>query len=230
MVPLLSFILLVLHEERQPRELWIILTIAFLIAMLGLVRALFPGAFGRIIGAFFDNTLLSQLNKEDGPFLSWPYLLLYLLMGFSVGMFGYLVQLSGAVNFGYGADVRFFLLLSLSIIFLFAVKILLIRVTAHVFDIRRLFRSFVIVLFLSYYNVGLVLLFFALIMSLLPFEDANWLVPLALSITALMLIFRLGKSAFDILRNYRFPIFYFIVYLCTLELAPILILIKIVSR
>ncbi|HLW50135.1 MAG TPA: DUF4271 domain-containing protein [Sphingobacteriaceae bacterium] len=227
---LYSIAMILLYAERQPRDLWVILSLALLIALVGLVRALFPGAFGRIIGAFFDNTLLNQLIKEDTPFLSWPYLLLYIVMGFSVGMFLFLAQLSGFLSVAYVVDVRVFLVLSLSVIVLFAIKIMVLRVIAHVFDIKRLFRGYETALFLSYYNVAFLLLVFALMMSLLPFSEANWLVPTALSLAGVMLVFRLGKSAFEIIRNYRFPIFYFIVYLCTLELAPILILIKIVSR
>lgn len=225
-----SIAMILLYAERQPRDLWVILSLALLIALVGLVRALLPATFGRITGAFFDNTLLNQLNKEDAPFLSWPYLLLYLVTGFSVGMFVFLVSLSGFASMDYSVDVRFFLLLSLSNILLFAIKIMVLRVIAHVFDIKRLLRGYETALFLSYYNVAFLLLAFALMMSLLPFSEANWLVPLALSLAGAMLVFRLGKSAFEIIRNYRFPIFYFIVYLCTLEIAPILILIKIVSR
>lgn len=220
----------VLGEERPTRELWIFLTIALLISLVGLVRALFPVYFARIIGAYYDNTLLHQLSKEDSPFASWPYLLLYTVLGFSVGMFVFLAQLSGVFATAVETDVRFFLLISLSVILLFALKILIIRIIAYVFDVRRLFRNYVIVLFLCYFNVAFVLLAFALIMSLLPYEEGKWLVPLALSLSGLILLFRLGKTAVDLMRNYRFPIFYFIVYLCTLEIAPILILIKIVSR
>lgn len=226
----LSTLLLAIQAERQSRELWIILMLALLIALVGLIRALFPAAFGRIIGAFFDNTLFNQLIKEDGPFLSWPYLLLYVVMGFAMGMFGHHVFLTGFAESNVEPDLRFFLLLSLSIMLLFGLKLLVIRMVSYVFDVRRLFRSYVIVLFLSYYMVAFLLLVFALVMSLLPYSEAEWLVPLALFLTGFLLIFRLGKAAFDILRNYRFPIFYFIVYLCTLELAPLLILIKIVSR
>jgi len=227
---LYSFATILLYSERQPRDLWIVLSLAVMFALVGLIRAFFPGAFGRIIGAFFDNTQLNQLSKEDAPFLSWPYLLLYFVMGFAVGMFVFLVNLSGFINIGYSVDVRLFLLLSLSSIVLFTVKIMVLRATAHVFDIKRMLRRYETALFLSYYNVAFLFLVFALMLSMLPFSAANWLVPLALSLAALLLIFRLGKSAFDLIRNYRFPIFYFIVYLCTLELAPILILIKIVSR
>lgn len=226
----LSTLFLAIQVERQSRELWIILTLALLIGLVGLVRALFPAAFGRIIGAFFDNTLFNQLIKEDGPFLSWPYLLLYVVMGFSMGMFGYQVFLTGFAASNLETDLHFFLLLSLAIMLLFGLKLIVIRLVSYVFDIRRLFRSYVIVLFLSYYMVAFLLLVFALLMSLLPYSEAEWLVPMALFLTGFLLIFRLGKAAFDILRNYRFPIFYFIVYLCTLELAPLLILIKIVSR
>ncbi len=215
---------------RESRELWMLLTIGFLLLIFAFIRAAFPGVVFTIFGAYYDNTLLSQFSKEDRPFVEWPYLLLYLLLGFGMGMFALLCKQAGFIQWDALADWQFFLLISLCIIVLFFLKILVIRIIGSIFTIRHVFRNYILVLYLIYYNVGIGLLGVASIMILLPFAHAKWLVPTVFTLLGMMFLFRLVKTGVDALRNYRFPIFYFIIYLCTLELAPILILFKIVSR
>lgn len=215
---------------REGREMWVMLTLGMLLLVVALIRALFPGAVVKIFGAYYDNTLLSLLGKEDRPFGAWPYLILYIVLGFAIGLFVLLCKQASLFHVEGVSDWQFYLLISGAIILLFYLKIVALNLIGSVFNIRELFRNYILVLYLIYYNVGFGLLGFVTILSLLPFNQAKWLVPTALTLSAIMLVFRLGKSVIDVLRNYQFPIFYFIIYLCTLELAPILILFKIVSR
>ena len=215
---------------REGREMWVMLTLGMLLLLVALIRALFPGVIMKILGAYYDNTFLNLLGKEDRPFGAWPFLILYIVLGFAIGLFVLLCKQASLFQVEGVTDWQFYLLISGAVISLFYLKIVVLNIIGSVFDIREFFRNYILVLYLIYYNVGFGLLGFVTMLSLLPFSQANWLVPTALTLSAVMVFFRLGKSVIDVLRNYQFPVFYFIIYLCTLELAPILILFKIVSR
>jgi len=200
------------------------------------LRLLFPADVALIVKVYFDQSLLGQINKEENMFNSWPYVFFYALFGFAAGLFIYLGMLSGSLG---GAEaqwnarhggVSLDLLLSLGVLVLFALKIVVTRFMGFVFDSARLLRRYITILFLAYFNAGIVFLLFAGAMSLMPFEQAPLLFWTGLICIALPFTLRLTYAGYELLSNYRFPKFYLIVYLCTLEIAPVLILIKVLYR
>lgn len=222
----------VLGDElpRETRDRWVILSIGLLAFFYGIVNYFFPGEISRIARAYYNRSHLVQLAKEDHLFSSWPFVFLYVLVGFAAGIFIYLGLASGVVGAGHPVKAKHFLLIALSVLVLFGLKIVAIRVIGFIFDISRLLRKYITVLYLGYFNTGIVLLVFATIISLMPYQQAGWLIWTAIGLCGLFLFFRVAQVAVELLINYRFPKFYLFMYLCTLEIAPVLILIKILYR
>lgn len=215
-------------QAKAQREPWVIYVIGLLLLLLGIVRVAFPGQVMAIVQAFFNDRMLSQINKEDTLYSSWPFIFLYILFGFAVGLFVYLCNRYYLGHSGRGMDT--FLAISVSVMALFIVKILITRFLGFVFDIQRVVREYVSILYLSYFNAALVFLPIVLILSLVPHNQLVWLIPVALCIVLGLFIFRFSKTANGMLTNYRFPKFYLFTYLCCLEIAPVLILIKVLGN
>lgn len=217
--------------SKPHREVWVIWILGALMLMVGLVRATFPVTTDLFIKAYYDNLLLGQLTKEESIFRSWPYFFFYLISGLSVGLFVYLILHSNVIlQSVYTEGIRAFLLISLVVILLFTLKIATLRILGYVFLIKKMVRKYVVVLILSYFNAAMVFLPITFVMALLPYENVKWVLPVALISVLIMLIYRAIKVILDLLNNYRFSKFYLFAYLCTLEIAPVLILIKIVYR
>lgn len=218
-------------SPKAGRDLWVIISLAIIALGIGMTRATFPVSVGLFVRAYYDNFLLGQLTKEENIFRSWPFFFLYVLCGLSLGLFVYLIYQTGWVQQPFSiSGIRTFLLISLLVIVLFTLKIGALRMFGFIFKIKKLVRNYIVVLFLGYFNVALFLLPITFILSLMPYENVKWLLPLVLVIIAMMLIYRMVKVIIDLFNNYRFPKFYLFTYLCTLEIAPVLILIKIVYR
>ncbi|MFB2120762.1 DUF4271 domain-containing protein [Parapedobacter sp. 2B3] len=214
--------------ERRGREPWVLATIGLLILFLGIVRVSFSNEVLSIIQAFYNDRVLFQVNKEDTLYSSWPFVFLYILFGFAVGLFIYL----SSEPHGYSSmqqGVERFFGISLFVMALFILKIIATRLLGFIFDLRRVVREYVSILYLSYFNAALVFLPIILVLSLSPRSYAAWVVPAAFFIVCCLFVFRFAKTARNLLINYPFSKFYLFTYLCCLEIAPILILVKVLG-
>lgn len=215
-------------QVKARREPWVIFVTGLLLLLLGIVKVAFPSQVISIVQAFFNDRMLLQINKEDTLYSSWPFIFLYMLFGFAVGLFVYLCNRFYLALDGHGIEA--FLTISFLVMAMFIVKILFTRFLGFVFDLQRIVREYISILYLSYFNAALVFLPIVLVLSLVPQNQLVWLIPFTLCLVLGLFIFRFSKTANGILTNYRFPKFYLFTYLCCLEIAPILILIKVLGN
>jgi hypothetical protein len=216
------------YDEGRPLpkgEAWVIGVIIFLVLFFSVIKYFFSKEVNSIVESFYSNQILGQINKEDNLFSSWPFVFLYVLFGLIIGMYLYLsakyLQLSYPVE-----GFRLFLLLSAVIIGLFTVKIIVLRLLGFLFDIRRLVREYVSILYLSYFNSALIFLPLVIAFSLTPGRYAGIYGYAGLILLMLIFVFQFLRAGANILSNYRFPKVYLIIYLCALEFCPLIILFK----
>ncbi len=215
--------------EKVSRERWVVGAIGLLLLLLGIVRIAFPSEVLSIIQAFYNDRILLQINKEDTLYSSWPFVFLYIVFGFTVGLFIYLCSMYYTRSSGSGG-IGDFLGISLFVMLLFILKIIVTRFLGFVFDLQRIVREYVSILYLSYFNAALVFLPIVLVLSLVPHNYTVWIIPITLFIVFGLFAFRFAKTASNLLTNHRFSKFYLFMYLCCLEIAPVLILVKVLGN
>lgn len=216
------------YDEGKPRpyrETWVMIVLLFLVLFFALIRYFFPAEVATIIHAFYSNQTLSRINKEDTLFSSWPFVFLYLLFGLIIGLYFYLsgkyLELS-YVNDGF----ELFIFLSIIIIGLFTAKIILLRILGFLFDVKRMVREYVSVLYLSYFNAAILFLPVVLAFSLTSYRFAGIYSYIGFALLILIFIIQFLRAGTNILSNYKFPKVYLIIYLCALEFCPLIILFK----
>ncbi|SKB64876.1 DUF4271 domain-containing protein [Daejeonella lutea] len=216
------------YDEGTPRptgERWIMGVVLFLVLFFAVIKFFFSKELGSIVQSFYSNQILGQINKEDNLFSSWPFIFLYLLFGLIVGLYLYLaskyLQLSYPVE-----GFELFILLSALVIGLFTVKIIVLRLLGFLFDISRLVREYVSILYLSYFNSALIFLPLVIAFSLTPSRYAGIFGYAGIVMLVLIFILQFLRAGTNILSNYRFPKVYLIIYLCALEFCPLIILFK----
>jgi hypothetical protein len=216
------------YDEGSPiqhRETWVIIVVLFLVLFFALIRFFFSTELNTIIHAFYSNQALSKVNKEDTLFSSWAFVFLYLLFGLIIGLYLYL---SGKyLEISYPAEgFELFIYLSAIVIGLFTMKIIVLRIAGFLFDVKRLVREYVSVLYLSYFNAAILFLPVVIAFSLTSYRFA--VIYSYIGIAMLIIIFALQflRAGANILSNYKFPKVYLIIYLCALEFCPLIILFK----
>lgn len=212
-------------NPRKKGELWVIGFVLITLILFAILRNMFFNELSAIVHAFFSNRVLGQINKEEKFFNSWPFVFLYLLFGFTIGMFLYQCGRYFQLTYSY-SGLSWFLRLSVIVIGIFTLKIVLLRFLGFLFDAVKLVREYISILFLSYFNAALLFLPIVIGFSLTPARFAPYYIYLSFALLILMIAFQFVRAVSNILSAYRFPKLYLILYLCALEICPILVLIK----
>jgi len=206
-------------------DTWVLAFIVLLLIVFAVLRISFAKQLQNIIQAFYSNRGLNNLNKEDNVFSSWPFLFLFIQFGFTIGMFFYLVAQYYRVASAY-QGYRFFLIISVLIIVLYAFKILILRVLGHIFNIQKAVNEYVSILYLSYFNISLIFIPLVVAFALSPLKYGIYYIVISCVLAAIIFTIQFIRAGVNILSHYRFSKFYLIMYFCALEICPILILIK----
>lgn len=216
------------YSQGKPRlkgETWVMLVILFLVLFLGIIKLSFSKELSSIFHSFYSNRVLSQISKEDTMLSSWPFLFLYILLGLTLGMFLYLsgkyFQLQYALT-----GFEWFLVLSAIVLGLFTLKILVLRLLGFFFGIEKMVREYVAILYLSYFNAALIFLPIIIAYSLTPYRFAEVYNYLAMGVLLLIFAVQFIRAGANIFFSYQFPKIYLIIYLCALEICPLIILVK----
>ncbi len=216
------------YEEGRPRpkgELWIIAVVFVFLFLFAILRNVFYKELSAMMQAFFSNRVLGQINKEENFFNSWPFVFLYLLFGFSLGMLFYQCSKYFQLSYGY-SGFNLFLRLSFIIIGLYTFKVFLVKALGYLFDAGKMVKEYISILFMSYFNAALFFLPVVIAFSLTPGRFAPYYIYLSFALMGCIFFFQFLRAITNILSGYRFPKFYLIIYLCALEICPLLILIK----
>lgn len=210
---------------KSKGEKWVIVVLLLLIVFFGILKKAFSKELMIIMESFYSNRILGQINKEDNLFSSWPFISLYLLFGLTIGMFLYLASNYLHLNGSY-SGIQWYLILSCSIIILFTCKIVALRILGFFFGIQKLVKTYISILYLSYFNLAIIFLPLVIVFSLTPYKYSELLSYIAFFIILLTFVFQFIRAGINILSTYQFPKVYLIIYLCALEICPLLILIK----
>ncbi|HLT88002.1 MAG TPA: DUF4271 domain-containing protein [Sphingobacterium sp.] len=215
-------------DIKSERPVWVLVVIFLLFLAVALVRLAFPADFTMIVQAYYDERTLQQVSKEDNMLTSWPYIFLYLIFSLALGLFIVLME-SSFERFDV-LSLENYVRTAFLVALLFIIKILLIRFISFVFEIDRLVREYVTVLYLVYFNSMLFLMPFLLTVTLVPTAYFKILLILFSVLVSILFIYRFLRTAFRLFGNLKFSVFYLILYLCALEVAPILILVRTLSN
>jgi len=137
----------------------------------------------------------------------------------------YNVNYSIYVNYGING-FQLFIWLSLIVSLLFAFKFIVLKFIGFVFDAGRLVSEYIAILNLTYFNIAFVLLSVAVCFSLLDNSAIPWLLRFTCGSIVVIFAWQYLRSSVNIISNFRFHKFYLFIYLCALEICPVLILIK----
>jgi hypothetical protein len=212
-------------KVRTKGEIWVVAFVVFLLLFFAILKNAFSKELGTIIQSFYSNRVLAQISKEDTLFNSWPFIFLYILFGFTIGMFIYLCVKYYGLVYTYDG-FQWFAILSGIVLGLFTMKIILLRILGFLFDIQKMVREYVSILYLSYFNSAILFLPLVVAFSLTPNRFAQAYIYLGVILLTGIFVFQFVRAGANILSNYRFSKTYLFIYLCALEICPLLVLIK----
>ena len=210
---------------RTSRDSWVVAVLIGLLIYTCLLNLFFGGDLKSMLQSFYNKRSLSQTDKEAGFVNSWAFAGLFLLFCLTFGLILY--QLTGYYKKTYPVSgFELFVTLSGIVGVLVALKIILLKFIGFIFDIAGVVSGYLAVLNLTYFGLSFVLLAAAICFSLLANQFIPQLLTISLGLTVIILVWQYLRSSLNIISDFRFHKFYLFIYLCALEICPILILIK----
>jgi hypothetical protein len=210
---------------RKVRDSWTITAIIGLLIFTGLLNIFFGKDITSVIQSFYNKQAFSQFDFGGGLINSWAFIGLFILFSMAFGLVLY--QVADYNNVYYElSDVQLFITLSVVVGLLFLIKFLILRFLGFVFGVNQVVSQYITILNLTYFNIAFVLLAVAACFSLLPSRYIPLLINFTIIIVAIIFVWQYIRNSVNIISNFRFHKFYLFIYLCALEICPILILIK----
>lgn len=206
-------------------EGWIIFAILGLYVYLAILNYFFGKDIGGFFRSFYSKRIFNQFTREENLFKSTSFIAVFGFFGCVIGMFLYI--LGQYFQIGYLLQgPQLLLALTLTIIGLFALKLIVLKLLGFIFDIQKLVSAYISVVYISYFNLSFA---FLPILTCISLMGAGFSRPL-FWITGLLLgaviVMQFLRGSIDILSTARFRKTYLILYLCALEICPVIILIK----
>jgi cell division protein FtsL len=201
---------------------WLFLIVLVLMA---LVVANARGAIQNAYAAILSDSALRQIYKEPIGWGNLAYLALYVLSWLSIAIFTFLLYNKYGIKLPYSKFTIFaFCFLGVSGLFLMRHAVL--YIIANVFPIAKEVRTYNFIIMTAGLLMGLSLMPFNIFIAYVPIELSQLFVYGAFGVIIIAYLVRSLRGltvATTFLMDNKF---HFLLYLCTVEFAPLLVLIK----
>ena len=204
---------------------WIFWTFIIIIFLFLWIRVFYRKYMGLLFGSTVSYQISSKLFNERNVLTRRVSFVLNFVYTLSLSMFIY----KGLINYGFDVEetdrLSFFLVI-LNVIILFSIgKVILHRITGFIFDNAKIVNEYLHNIYLINKSTGIVLLPITFITFYSSLHQPGLIIVAGIVILIISLFIKIIRSFQIIIKNEIF-IFYPILYLCTLEILPILVGIK----
>ena len=213
-----------LHRPNSKDSLfYLLVAILFYFA---LIRIFFEKYFNNLMTLFFRVSLRQQQIREQVLQTPLPSLLLNILFVISAGLYAcYLLHYSRL-----GAGVRFWVLYLNCMLLLgtiYFVKFLVLKFIGWVFSISRATDIYIFIVFLVNKMLGIFLLPFLIVITFSGPELREVFITISLAMIFVLWTYRILASYRPVHNEIKLTPFYFFLYLCAFEIAPLLLIYKV---
>ncbi|MHB1921240.1 MAG: DUF4271 domain-containing protein [Chitinophagaceae bacterium] len=198
-----------------------------IILVLAIIRQTYSKYFIDLFRAFLNPTLSNRQLKDQLSQTPLPSLLLNIFFAISAGTYFFLMLRYFKFIESYDPLlVVATLVILVGLVYL--VKFLLLRICGWLFGIRELVDGYLFILFLINKITSILLLPFLVILAFCSPNITFWSVYISISLIMLLIAYRYMRSYGLVKNHISFSKFHFILYLCAFEIAPVLIIAKVV--
>ena len=220
----------IIDSKYHYQPSWVMMVIVLSVMILGYLFSAFNSRFIAVIKAFFSNRFTEQLSREEhslshpsSVFLSANFLvtssLFILLAIFSQGNFAIL-------------DFSFlsFLLVVGIVLGIYFIKILTLKILGFIFDKTIVVDEYIFIIYLVNQIIGIAFIPVIIFIAYGQHALANAFIYIGVALFILSFILRIGKGMFAILLGAGIPLIYLFLYLCALEILPLLLGLKLIEK
>ncbi|MCU0346693.1 MAG: DUF4271 domain-containing protein [Saprospiraceae bacterium] len=211
-------------ETNYRRFLFVSILVMFII--LTLIVTIFRILIEKIWKAFINDNLLNQLHREQSSGLALAYLVLYLLFFINAGLFAFLAARHFGITIS-TSNLYSLLLCMGGVAGFFVAKHFVLWLVGFVFPISKEVDSYQFTIMIFNIVIGLILVPIILFIAYAPQSTTGLVVNGAFGLLGLIYLFLALRGLFIGNRFIADNKFHFLLYLCAVEIAPLLVIYKI---
>lgn len=206
-------------------KLW--MSIVF-VSILTVLVNLYKSTLNNIYRSFLNDNFLKMVHRDQGTVLAIPYLIFYAFALINIGIFVFVVLRHFNIRF-FESDFISMISYAGGVMLLFFSKHLLLLLLGYIFPVKKEFHQYNFTIIIFGVILGLLLIPAVFLISYAPAELTRPVIYGTFIVVGLVYLYRILRSLFIGLRFISLHKFHFFVYLCTIEIAPVLILLKLVT-
>lgn len=211
--------------ERVPD--WFTIVLFGVVVFFVWIRLYYFKIIRQLVAAFFSNNLSNQLVRDENILVQRASILLSFVFYFTGALFLYQVSIHYKWDYPIlGEGIVRLIVMLLIVAFAYSLKLVLVKGLGELFDIERPVATYLFNIALLNNILGLALFPIVVAVAYVATHSVGTFLLAGIGLVIIIFIYRLVR-AFSIWTTMKgVPIFYLILYFCTLEIAPVMILIK----
>jgi len=231
--PLTAYQLLKSHSFRpiesnnkQFTEDWFSLSILTCLLLFSITRFFYFKRLGQIFSSLFINRVLTQINRESDLKKEGISFLLILFFLISTSLFLFKVSVN-YFDFSFlkiDSTLTFFFFILLVVFLFYFIKLQLIRFIGYVFNTQTETNDYILYYLIFLLVFGTILLIPVIIQSYISYKIGFYL---AVFFFLMSEGFRIIKAIISLFSYSKFSILFIFLYLCTVEIIPVMIVYKV---
>jgi Domain of unknown function (DUF4271) len=203
--------------------------VTFILLFLAFLATLLSGQLQKTFQAFFNDNLFAQLYRERearGPLSFWPPYAFFLV---NVGIFIFFLTQRFGANFGGSLFGQLMLCIG-GVIGLFLLKPVVLRIFAGIFPVEKEVNRYLFLMVVFASVLGLILAPVNIFLAYGPSHLQKTAIWGTLALVVAVYLYRSLRGALIANRYLALNKFHFLLYICTVEIAPILLVFKLITR
>ncbi len=214
-------------QEKAKEKNWVFFSGIFVFIILLIIQTYYRKQLASVNSALVNMQLADKLMREKNILLKRLYFFLSLIYFLSLAFFFFRVFSFLNINIqgynGFSLFIFLFAIISLTLLIRIGVN----KIVAFIFDAVVVFKEYEFNNQIIHRNLGLLLLPILLSSYFVPDSITNLVFIIATVLLIVATIFRYFKAV-QLLLKHNIVLFYSILYLCTLEILPLLVGVKFV--
>ena len=210
---------------------WVMVLIVLSVMIIGYLFSAFHSRFNAVVKAFFATRFANELAREEYS-LTHP-VSVFLSVNFLLTCSLFILQLiSSDTVFASVSEMNFisFLLVILCVVVVCLVKILSLKILGFVFDKLHVVAEYTFSIFLVNHILGIGLIPIIIFIAYGKQSFESVFIYAGIALMAIAFCIRVGKGAISALTSGEVTLFYLFLYLCTLEILPLLLGFKLIEK
>ncbi len=210
---------------------WIFPLVILMVAAFAWLRAFYNKYFLQVVSAFFNNNLANQIVRDENILVQRASILLNLVFSLVVALFLYFVSIHfnwslNGMSFGLSRYIFFALIVSAA----YTVKFIVLRICGYLFQVEKETATYIFNIFLINNAVGTLLIPLVLFIAFSSAISTTLLISISVFFIACGFLYRIIRGIIAGFSSPAFSLYYLFLYLCALEIAPLIVLIKVLNQ